>query len=108
MTSVPPSIDAPTKTCTQCCVDRPISRFPHSKFTADGRTDRCLDCIKETARRDRQLRAARLAAHGHFHIRKPRTHHKIGNQAFRAGWRRSDHHLDFEKVTGKSKNATRR
>ena len=73
MTCFENKIEPASKNCTQCHVDRPVDRFPHSKFTTDGRTDRCLDCIKETARRDRQRRAARMAARGHFYIRKPRS-----------------------------------
>jgi len=61
------------KTCTQCHVDRPVERFPCSKLMPDGRIDCCLDCIRAIARRDRQRRAARMAARGHFHIRKPRS-----------------------------------
>ena len=61
------------KTCTQCKVDRPVERFPCSKLMPDGRIDCCLGCIQEISRRDRQRRAARMAARGHFHIRKPRS-----------------------------------
>ena len=62
-----------TKRCITCHQDKPITSFLPSNFVVGGRTDRCLDCIREIARRDRQRRAARMAARGHFHIRKPRS-----------------------------------
>jgi len=62
-----------TKRCITCSQDKPITSLLPSKFVVGGRTDRCLDCIRENARHDRQLRAARMAARGHFHIRKPRS-----------------------------------
>ena len=62
-----------TKRCITCSQDKPITSLLPSKFVVGGRTDRCLDCIRESARRDRQRRAARMAARGHFHIRKPRS-----------------------------------
>ena len=71
MTCIENKIEPASKTCTQCKVDRPVDRFPCSKFMQDGRTDRCLDCIRESARHDRQRRAARMSARGHFHIRNP-------------------------------------
>lgn len=50
------------KTCTTCRQDRPIGRFPHSKFTDDGRTDRCLDCISAAAQQSRLQREMRRPA----------------------------------------------
>jgi|JRHI01.1.fsa_nt_gi hypothetical protein len=49
------------KTCNCCRLDKPVTRFPHSKHTRDGRTDRCLDCITAAAREDRERRERRCA-----------------------------------------------
>ena len=52
------ALSPPThKTCCCCCAAKPVARFLHSKHTADGRTDRCLDCIRAAAAaQDRRLR----------------------------------------------------
>jgi hypothetical protein len=70
MTCIENKIETASKKCTQCKVDRPVERFPCSKLMPDGRIDCCLGCIQEISRRDRQRRAARMSARGHFHIRK--------------------------------------
>jgi hypothetical protein len=47
------------KTCGCCGAVKPLARFLHSKHTADGRTDRCLDCIRAAARREGERREQR-------------------------------------------------
>ncbi len=57
------ALSPPThKTCGCCCAAKPLARFLHSKHTADGRTDRCLDCIRAAARREGEQREQRHAA----------------------------------------------
>jgi len=47
------------KTCLECRQDRPITMFPHSTFSPDGRIDRCMPCISAAAQQGRLLREQR-------------------------------------------------
>ena len=49
------------KTCRECNRDRPVSRFLPVRHTADGLSNRCLDCVLTEAQRNRQQREARRA-----------------------------------------------
>lgn len=50
--------EAVGKTCTTCRCDRPIERFPHSRFTADGRVDHCISAAAQQGRIVREMRRA--------------------------------------------------
>jgi hypothetical protein len=63
--------DPIVKLCTGCRRDRPVGRFLYSQFTADGLTDRCLDCISAEATANRQQREMRRAAEQTVQSKRP-------------------------------------
>ena len=47
--------ESTTKRCKRCGIEKPLSNFHKRRKSADGRANRCKDCISEIAGRSRQI-----------------------------------------------------
>lgn len=85
------AIEPVGKACSCCQQQRPITAFPHSPLTVDGRTDKCLRCISAAAHEARLQRDLRRPSPKAKSKRKAVSHSHTAHR--RDGQQHGEQHL---------------